>query len=158
MKAVKTIAVIVMLTMLLALTSSLSGCASGPRMSADPMPEGLSYSGLWYSDEFQHMYLVQDGDKVTGVYSYGSGGMLEGELDGNLLLFDWHEPGNREELRQPRDGKGYFHLINERAMPEVIGEWGYSEDRSGGGPWTAEFVREFKDTDPTTVEEVLEIH
>ncbi len=121
---------------------------------AEPMPEGSSFSGLWHSEQFDHMYLHQDGDQVKGVYMYGGGGSIEGEVDGNLLLFSWHEPGDRQRARQDMSGKGYLQLEGQGDDQRLVGEWGYNEDRRGAGPWEAEFIREREDDDPTSLEEV----
>lgn len=137
----------------------MGGCAASSSVpGVQPLPEGTTYEGLWYSEQFEHMYLQRDGDRVTGVYAYGPGGRLEGTVEGNRLLFDWVEPGDRGELRRERSGKGYFQLIDRDEGPQLVGEWGYGEARSDGGPWTAEFVREAKDDDPTTIEAIREIH
>jgi hypothetical protein len=142
-----------------AISIGLSGCATTAGLpSAQPMPDGADYGGLWYSDQFEHMYLHREGDRVTGVYAYGSGGTLEGEVDGNRLVFSWHEPGDRSELRRDRSGHGYFRLVDGEGGPELVGEWGYDADHRGGGPWTAEFIRESEPTDPKTIEAINDIH
>lgn len=137
----------------------LMGCSSGPSIpDAEPMPEGVSFSGLWYSDQFQHMYLYQNGDRVEGVYGYGRGGTLEGTVEGNMLLFSWHEPGDRSAAVQDAAGKGYLQLRPQGGELELEGQWGYEDDRVGGGPWTAEYIRELEDGDPRTIDEFFQIH
>lgn len=137
----------------------LMACSSGTSIpDASPMPEGESFTGLWYSDQFEHMYLYQDGDGVEGVYGYGRGGTLEGEVDGNILLFQWHEPGDRAAAVQDKTGQGYLQFRADGAQVELVGEWGYEENRTGGGPWTAEFIRGIEDGDPQTIEEFFQIH
>jgi|SRR5690554_1882516 len=149
----------VILMVAVSLAWVLSGCASAPGVpGSDEMPQGRSYSGLWYSQQFEHMYLEQVGDRVTGVYSYGSGGTIEGELNGNRLLFDWEEPGDRSQARAAMRGKGYFLLLDDGQAVRLDGEWGYGEDRRGKGPWTAEYIRELEDEDPATVEHVRQVH
>ena len=138
---------------------SLGACATTSGLPASQaMPDGAGYEGLWYSDQFEHMYLHRQGDQVTGVYAYGAGGTLEGEVDGNLLIFSWHEPGDRSELRRDRSGHGYFQLLDRGEGPEIVGEWGYDEEHTGGGPWTAEFIRPPEDSDPRTIEAINEVH
>lgn len=141
-----------------AVVLALGACSGAQGVpSADSMPDGASYSGLWYSEQFEHMYLHQDGDRVEGVYTYGGGGLIEGEIDGNLLLFSWEEPGSRQTATRDMDGQGYFQLLAAGDQIELSGEWGYNDDRRGAGPWEAEFIRELEDDDPLTIEE-LESH
>ena len=138
-----------------ALLVVLGGCASaGGVPSGGEMPDGATYSGLWYSDQFEHMYLTQDGDDVVGVYTYGGGGEIEGEVEGNVLLFSWHEPGDRSQARRDMSGQGYFELSGQGGDFELAGEWGYDDERRGAGPWEAEFIRERNDDDPTNLQEL----
>ncbi len=125
------------------------GCSSGPSVpDASPMPEGEDYSGMWYSEQFEHMFLKQEGDEVVGVYTYQGGGSIEGRVEGNLLLFDWYEPGDRQRARRSMEGKGYFQLRGGQEGPELEGQWGYRGDRQGAGPWNAEWIRDLEDRDP----------
>lgn len=135
----------------------VGACSTGGVPSADSMPEGASFSGLWYSEQFEHMYVYTEGDDVEGVYAYGGGGTIEGTIEGNLMLFEWEEPPQHEAERE-MSGHGYFQLVVEGAEPELRGEWGYDEDRRGAGPWEAEYVREIEEGDPETIEELREVH
>lgn len=138
---------------------SLGACSSSPSIpDAGAMPAGGTFSGLWYSPQFEHMYLHQRGNKVEGAYAYGSGGRLQGEVQGNMLVFTWEEPGDRQAARRDMRGKGYLQLTMVGGEPELRGQWGYNEAHAGAGPWEAEFVRERQDGDPTTIEGVLERH
>lgn len=135
------------------------GCATTSGLpSAGTMPEGKSFSGLWFSEQFEHMYLHQEGDQIHGVYAYDGGGTLEGEVRGNLLVFSWEEPRSREDVRRTMRGQGYLQLMVDGEEVRLVGEWGYNEDRRGGGPWTAEFIREIEEEDPRTLEEIRRIH
>lgn len=138
---------------------SLVGCATTAGIPASGlMPQGASFSGLWYSDQFEHMYLYQSGDQVEGVYAYGNAGTISGEVEGNLLLFKWEEPGDRGSARRTLRGQGYLQVVEEGQKLWLRGEWGYNEDRRGAGPWTAEFIRELEEEDPRTLEEVRRVH
>lgn len=154
MRAKKTTGMLMAMAVAVTALLWITGCATGGVPSAQQMPEGASYSGLWYSEQFEHMYLHQDGDQVTGVYVYGGGGKLEGEVDGNLLVFSWEEPGDRQQARQSMSGKGYFQLQGQGDDLRLVGEWGYGDDHRGAGPWEAEFIREHKEDDPKTLEEL----
>ncbi|MFW5968584.1 MAG: hypothetical protein ACOCV2_13755 [Persicimonas sp.] len=137
----------------------LAGACSGAGEVPDPepLPEDANFEAVWYSDQFKHMYLQQDGDQVEGVYAYRDGGRLEGEVDGNLLIFEWEEPGDKQSARRTMKGRGYLQLTVEDDQPRLDGEWGYKEEVTGGGPWEAEFIREFDaDSDPLTIDEIDE--
>lgn len=125
---------------------------------AETMPEGASFSGLWFSPQFQHMYLFEEDGAIRGVYAYQGGGTIEGEVNGNLLLFSWEDPGSREQVRRTMRGMGYLQLIEEEGTYRLVGEWGYNQERRGAGPWTAEFVRPLEEEDPQTLEEIRRVH
>ncbi len=159
MRELSTVTIAGWLGMMVLVVLSISACSSGDVIpDAEPMPEGYSFEGMWYSDQFQHMYLHRDGDRVEGVFGYSRGGTVEGEIDGNILRFDWHQPGDRSAAVQERNGKGYFQFRVDGSEPELAGEWGLGENRAGAGPWTAEFIREIEDSDPRTIEEFFQVH
>lgn len=139
---------------------ALAACASTPSVpSPQPLPEGKNFTGLWYSPQFEHMYLVQSGDVVRGVYAYREGGQLEGTVSGNVLTFRWHDPGSREHARRAMLGQGYLQLIvDEEGQARLVGEWGYGDNKTGAGPWEAEFVRELDPDDPLTIEAIRQVH
>lgn len=149
----------VVISLMLVVLGMLSGCATTKGVPpVSPMPKGASFSGLWYSEQFEHMYLEQSGDQVEGVYAYGGAGTVRGEVEGNLLLFEWEEPGDRAHARRTMRGKGYLQVIEEGSKLQLRGEWGYNEERSGAGPWTAEFIRGLEEEDPKTLEEIRRVH
>ena len=149
---------LVAMMMMMMVVGALGCVTTAGIPSAKEMPAGKSFSGLWYSEQFQHMYLYQEGDQLRGVYAYGGGGTLEGEVTGNLLLFSWEDPGSREAVRRTMRGQGYLQLVEEEGKVRVIGEWGYNQERRGAGPWTAEFIRELEEDDPRTLEELRRVH
>lgn len=138
------------------LAFGLFGCAGkGDVPDPRPMPSEASFEGVWYSPQFEHMYLRQEGDTVRGVYAYKNGGTLKGTVQGNLLVFEWKDPGSKEQATRSMSGRGYLQLTrNDGGMLVLRGEWGYGEDRSGAGPWTAEWVREVDADDPSNLREM----
>jgi hypothetical protein len=144
------------LACLVVLGAALTGCAGkGDVPDAQPMPEDASFEGVWYSPQFEHMYLRQEGDTVRGVYAYKTGGTLKGTVNGNLLVFDWNDPGSKEQATRSMSGRGYFQLKrNDDGVLILRGEWGYGEDRAGAGPWNAEWVREIDSEDPSNLREM----
>lgn len=147
-----------LLTMLLVVSLGSSCATTSGIPSAGTMPEGMTFAGLWYSDQYEHMYLTQTGNRVEGVYAYGEGGTIEGEVTGNLLVFEWVEPGSREHVRRTRRGKGYLQMMPDGETYKLVGEWGYNEEHRGGGPWTADFIRPEENEDPRTLEALRRIH
>ena len=133
---------------------ALASCKSAPTIP-DPssMPTGGSFEGVWYSPQFEQMYLRKSGDTVRGIYTYKYGGTLEGKISGNLLIFDWIDPGDSEEARRTFKGKGYLQLVQSDEGFKLEGRWGYEEDHHGGGPWTAQYIRELDEGDPETIED-----
>lgn len=159
MNYVHRIASVLVIGLGLGLVVSVGACSSGGGTpDAGAMPAGATFSGLWLSPQFEHMYLHQQGSQVEGVYVYGGGGKIEGEVEGNLLIFSWEEPGDRQAAQRDMRGKGYLQLSIDAGEPQLRGEWGYNDDRAGAGPWEAEFIRERKDDDPTTLEQLQQRH
>lgn len=71
--------------------------------------------------------LWREGDRVTGVYSYGLGeGELSGIVQDDTLILIW-QSGGRHGLAQIRTARGGV---------EFDGTWGYGETAAGGGTWT----------------------
>ncbi len=135
-----------------------AGCKSGPEIPpAEPMPDGGSFEGVWYSPQFEQMYLRQNGDAVSGIYTYKYGGTIEGKVEGDLLVFRWIDPGQPEKARRTLKGSGYFKMgRDENDNLTLVGSWGYNDDYFGGGPWEAQFIRELDASDPENIEEFRE--
>ena len=71
--------------------------------------------------------LRRQGDRVSGVYSYGVGqGEISGIVEGDTLLFVWQSGGSRGRGRM-RTGPGGV---------EFDGTWGHGDASVGGGTWT----------------------
>lgn len=118
-----------------------------------PMPEGASFTGVWFSQQFGRMYLRQVGGDVRGIYEHDNGGTMEGTVDGNMLKFKWLDPGDRQAAVRTQQGHGYLMLKPGEQDPVLEGEWGYDEKYVGGGVWTAEWTREIESDDPRNLEE-----
>lgn len=139
--------------------ATLSGCKAGQGESIPdpaPTPSGASFEGLWYSPQFEHMYLRQEGDRVEGVYTYQSGGRLEGKIEDNLLIFEWSDAGSKKRATRSMQGHGYLQLVRRSDALKLVGEWGYESDHAGAGPWTATYIRKLESDDPETVQDALE--
>ncbi len=130
-------------------------CSAGQKLpEPQPMPEGATFGGVWFSPQFEHMYLRQTGNEVRGIYAYKSGGTLEGEVNGNLMTFKWIDPGDKVNATRSVSGEGYLQMVREGDRVVLRGEWGYNDSRTGGGPWEAEWVREMDADDPRNLDEL----
>lgn len=149
----------VLVVMAIAICLVLSACSTAPGVpTAQPMPQGGNFSGLWYSPQFEHMYLLQSGDTVRGVYAYREGGRLEGTVQGDLLTFEWTDPGSRQHARRAMVGHGYLKLIKDGDTMRLVGEWGHEKAYRGAGPWEADFVRDIESDDPMSIEDIRRVH
>jgi hypothetical protein len=120
------------------------GCGGSQKPKAGPLPEGATFYGVWQSPQYGNMHLCQSGGQVIGDYvKHERGGRIQGDLDGDLLIFQWED---RRELvsgkPQIRRGRGYFRVeIGEDGDTYIKGEWGMDDALSGGGPWNAVKLR-----------------
>lgn len=122
----------------LALALSCVACATKPEIPSQPMNKGVNLSGQWYSPQYEKMILEHRGDTVRGEFSYKSGGVLEGTLQGNVLYFTWEQPGDFAVARRDVGGKGYFIFSPDGTT--FTGRWGYEEELDSGGAWDGERV------------------
>jgi hypothetical protein len=126
------------------LLGGILGCGGSQKPKAGPLPEGATFYGVWQSPQYGNMHLCQSGGQVIGDYvKHERGGRIQGDLDGDLLIFQWED---RRELvsgkPQIRRGRGYFRIeIGEDGDTYVKGEWGMDDALSGGGPWNAVKLR-----------------
>ncbi len=110
------------------------------------MPEGASWKGVYYSQTFGNLHLVEDGDSIKGAWRTASGeawGELEGKTDGALLKYHWVE--HRIGMVGPsadKKGKGYFVYMRPnrggsgKDPDEIKGQWGLG-DNEAGNKWEA---------------------
>ncbi len=126
------------------LLGGILGCGGSQKPKAGPLPEGATFYGVWQSPQYGNMHLCQSGGQVIGDYvKHERGGRIQGDLDGDLLIFQWED---RRELvsgkPQIRRGRGYFRVeIGEDGDTYIKGEWGMDDALSGGGPWNAVKLR-----------------
>lgn len=132
---------------LAALASVLSACggpATTAKLTPEPMPAGETFTGVYASEQYGEMQLVQTGVGVIGEFEKDDrSGTIQGTTDGNVLRFRWTQV---RELVQGRptesSGRGYFtYVMGEDGRQYLVGEWGLDDAEIGGGPWRAYKLR-----------------
>jgi hypothetical protein len=109
-------------------------------VSAGPMPDGQTFTGVWHSPQYGEMQVIQTGAHIVGEYTRDERtGRIQGTAQGDLLRFEWQE--ERELIRgRPTTtrGHGYFQFqIGGDGDAYIVGEWGHDDNETGGGPWRA---------------------
>jgi len=125
------------------------GCGGhGPKnamLKVGEMPEGAQWKGVYYSQLFGNLHLVEKDGDIKGAWRTVAGdawGELTGKAEGDLLRYDWveHRIGMVGPSAQ-RTGKGYFRYVRTRteenkSPDEIHGEWGLGEKETGNS-WKA---------------------
>jgi hypothetical protein len=135
--------IVLVLSLLMPVAATL-GCGGGgsktPVIKAGEMPEGANWKGVYYSQIYGNLHLVDDGGSIKGAWRTVAGdswGELEGKADGNLLRYEWTE--HRIGMVGPsadRKGRGYFKYVRKRTADtkdpdEIHGEWGLGDSETG---------------------------
>ncbi len=135
--------IVLVCSLMMPLVGSL-GCSGGgakaPVIKAGEMPEGAVWKGVYYSQIYGNLHLVEDGGEIKGAWRTVAGdswGELTGKAEGNLLRFEWVE--HRIGMVGPsadRTGHGYFKYLRKRVEgtkdpDEIQGEWGLGASETG---------------------------
>lgn len=121
----------------LLLATGCGGNTAGITVGA--MPDGGSFHGAWMSPEYGDMHLCQIGRVVRGDYNKNERhGTIQGRIEGDILWFRWEEERTLVPGRPTiATGQGYFRVSFNADEDLIIeGEWGFEQDRRGGGAWT----------------------
>jgi len=118
----------------------LGGCGGTEKVvTPGPMPQGGTFTGVWFSPQYGEMHMVQTGATVVGKYEKGERtGRIQGHVSGDLMRFQWTE--KREMIvGRPTEtvGRGYFRIFLDETegVYKFLGEWGHDQEDMGGGPW-----------------------
>ncbi|HEX6240908.1 MAG TPA: hypothetical protein VFZ61_08440 [Polyangiales bacterium] len=122
---------------------ALHGCGGAPKhvIQVGPMPDGGTFTGVWFSPQYGEMHIEQNGSSAIGRYSKDErSGRLQGSVEGDVLRFEWTE--SRELIvGRPTEtkGHGYFKIIkhSDDDTWNLDGRWGNDASEHDGGPWTA---------------------
>jgi len=109
------------------------------------MPEGAEWKGVYYSQIYGNLHIVDDDGTLKGNWRTAAGeawGELHGKADGALLHYEWVE--HRIGMVGPsadRRGKGYFVYSRPakagiKDPDEIHGQWGLG-DAESGNKWDA---------------------
>lgn len=130
---------LVMLCAMVLATACGGGGANIP--SGTTMPDGGTYTGVYHSPQYGEMHLIEDNGLVHGRYELDERrGTIQGELDGNVLHFEWVERKAMVSNRPTETvGHGYFQYMIDPSNGDHIlkGRWGLGDDATGGGEWNA---------------------
>ena len=98
------------------------------------MPENGTFTGVYYSPQYGEMHMVQNGNAVVGKYKKDErGGKIQGEVDGDLMRFEWTEYKAMVSNRpQTTRGHGYFRYMVDASNGDHLlkGRWGLDDDDS----------------------------
>jgi hypothetical protein len=124
----------------LLLAPTLVACgASATTIPAGTMPDGGTFRGVWSSPEFGDMQLCDTDGRVVGQYVGDRRGLIEGNVDGDLLLFEWREDhGSVMGRPVTQSGHGYLRItVGADGGFALEGERGLGEARQGQSGWHA---------------------
>ena len=118
----------------------LGGCGGTEKVvTPGAMPQGGTFTGVWFSPQYGEMHMVQTGATVVGKYEKAERtGRIQGHVTGDLMRFQWTE--KREMIAgRPTEttGRGYFRIVFDEpeGVYKFVGEWGHDQQEMGGGPW-----------------------
>lgn len=123
-----------------------AGCSGGgaPKtveLTPGDMPSGASWTGVYFSELYGYLHLVQDGNAVAGKWlrpHKDKWGELHGEATGDVLRFEWTEyTVGLVGPNSTKKGKGYFRYkrpAGDNVDDTFAGEIGRDKDEAGE-PW-----------------------
>jgi len=124
-----------------AIVLAACGGASQQTLHVKSMPEGGTFTGVWFSPQYGEMHIRQNGATAIGRYTKDERvGRLQGNVEGDVMRFEWSE---KRELIVGRPvqtrGHGYFRIVKDDVENnwKLVGEWGNDAAERGGGPWNA---------------------
>lgn len=148
MKILRRLSMAAMVGALVTVPLVFAGCSTTPtgkaaKVEAGDMPEGADWTGVYYSELYGYLHLVQDGNAISGKWLRpvkDRWGEIHGNVTGDVARFTWTE--HTIGLVGPKankTGKGYFKYKRpkgENVDDTVVGEIGQGVDEVGE-PWDA---------------------
>ncbi len=126
---------------------AVSGCgpstpdAKSANVQAGDMPAGGEWTGVYFSELYGYLHIVQDGNAISGKWirtHKDRWGEVHGQVTGDLMRFEWKE--YTVGLVGPnamREGRGYFKYKRppgDNVDDQLVGEIGRGQDEVGD-PW-----------------------
>jgi len=119
----------------------LAGCADAQEpksasVKAGAMPEGESWTGVYFHPVFGYLHLQEEGSNVVGRWKrtdHSHWGEMSGTSNGNVLHYTWkeHKVG-MVGASATTHGKGYFvYKVNKENIGELDGEFGLNDSEVG---------------------------
>lgn len=123
---------------------ALSACGGGQKNADAPvihpadMPEGGSWTGVFFNTQFGMLHMQHTGDNVVGKWKTADGsswGEMNGEVHGNVVHFEWTE--HKIGLVGPSavsKGKGIFvykRPAGDNVDDTLDGYWGLNNENTG---------------------------
>jgi hypothetical protein len=120
---------------------TLVGCGGGPdaktaKVASGPMPEGESWTGVYFHPVYGYLHMAEEGSNVIGRWKradQSKWGELSGTFSGNVLHYTWkeHTVGMVGASATTR-GKGYFqYKMDAENRPILDGQFGLNDDEAG---------------------------
>jgi len=130
-------AAFVVSTCVLGLTGcSDSGGAKHASVASGPMPEGETWTGVYFHPVFGYLHMQEEGSNVVARWKrtdHSYWGELSGTTTGNVLHFTWKEHKiGMVGASSTTHGKGYFqYKVNKEGIGELAGQYGLNDDETG---------------------------
>lgn len=125
---------------------AVTGCGGGQdtkaaNVKSGPMPEGESWTGVYFHPVFGYLHLQEEGSNVVGRWKrtdHTFWGELSGTASGNVFHYTWKEHKiGMIGASATTNGKGYFvYKVNKENIGELDGEYGL-KDAETGSTWKA---------------------
>jgi len=127
----------------LATTPLLAGCSGTPdakvaKVQSGDMPSGANWTGVYFSELYGHLHMVQDGNGITGKWIRpvkDRWGEFKGTAEGDVIKFTWteHTVGSVGP-KAAKTGHGYFKYkrpAGDNVDDTIAGEIGEGQDEVG---------------------------
>ena len=118
-----------------------AGCDGGQevkhaKVASGPMPEGESWSGVYFHPVYGYLHMVEEGSNVVGRWKradQSKWGELSGTKGGNVFHYTWKEHTvGMIGASATTKGKGYFqYKMDKEDRPVLDGQFGLGDDEAG---------------------------
>ncbi|HVJ91865.1 MAG TPA: hypothetical protein VM580_18825 [Labilithrix sp.] len=121
--------------------TSIVGCSGGnepktANVASSPMPEGETWTGVYFHPVFGYLHMQEEGVNVVGRWKrtdHSHWGELSGTARGNVLHYTWREHKiGMVGASATTKGKGYFvYKLNKDNIGELDGQFGLNDSELG---------------------------